>query len=220
MRFITDMKIRTKLSVAFGIMVILMAGTGVAGYQGINRIHVLLDRLFSVQLPAIDLLNEADRDLQQLLVAERSMMFTDPASPLFEQFIKQYKTNFEQSGTRWEKYKALSKTDQEKAIFAIFDTARKEWEEDSLKVVEMVKEEENQTAAVALSLGHAKKHFEEMREQLDRLTEINLELAAQASAEGKAVYDSALTIVISVVVSGIFLGGFWPGLLQGRSRPR
>jgi len=85
------------------------------------------------------LLIEAYRDLQQLLVAERSMMFTDPNTPLFQQFQEEYETNFKQSDERWNKYKSLAETAEEKAIFETYDNARQAWKSNSRKVIDLAR---------------------------------------------------------------------------------
>ena len=70
----------------------------------------------------------ADRDLQQLLVAERSMIFTDADSSMFQQFVDDYETNMKQADTRFAKYKALATLDEEMALIPGYEKARAEWE--------------------------------------------------------------------------------------------
>ena len=192
MHFIKNMKIGSKLLSAFAIMVIFMGVIGYTGYQSVNGIQHDLEKIFSVQLPAIDYLIEADRDLQQLLVAERSMMFTDPNSAIFKQFIEEYEANFKQSDTRWSKYAALASTAAEKELFGAYQKAREAWQEDSRKVVQLAKQG-NVQQATELTLGEAKTHFEEMRDQLDKLTELNLELAKRTEEDALAVAEKNRT---------------------------
>ena len=114
MNFIKNMKIRGKLLMSFGIMVVFMGIIGFIGYRSVKSVQMNLENIFTVQMPAIDFLIEADRDLQQLLVAERSLVFTDPGAELFKQFVTEYETNFKQSAERWDKYRALASTPEEK----------------------------------------------------------------------------------------------------------
>jgi len=209
MEFIRNMKIRTKLLTGFGIMVLL---TGIIGYAGINSLgslHGDLETIYATHMPSIDFLIEADRDLQQLLVAERSMIFTEPTSELFKQFVNEYETNFKQSDTRWNKYKALARTSEEKKLFAVYDQARQEWQADSRKVVDLVKKntEDAMQSAKALTLGDAKEHFEQMRDQLDKLTEINLELARVASENAAGTYRSAIMLLVLATLFCVSAGG-------------
>ena len=203
-------------------MILIMGIIGYIGFRSANSIHKDLKSIYSVQMPSIDFLIEADRDLQQLLVAERSMIFTEPESPLFTQFVEEYESNFRQSEERWNKYKALARTAEEKAIFAIYDSARKEWQVDSQKVVELagMATEEASEQAKLLTLGDAKKHFEHMRDQLDKLTEINLALAQSASDNADATYKSVLMVLLIAIFLGVSAGALlaW-SIARGVTRP-
>ena len=134
MAFIKNLKIRVKLLAGFGIMVVFMAVIGYTGYRSVRGVQTDLKAIYGIQMPSIDFLIEADRDLQQLLVAERSMIFTDPKSELFKQFVEEYETNLKQSDSRWNKYVALAQTAEEKALFTVYDEARKKWQLESRKV--------------------------------------------------------------------------------------
>ena len=205
MNFINNMKIRAKLLSAFAIMVGFMVVIGYTGYKSVKGIQTELENIFTVQMPSIDYLIEADRDLQQLLVAERSMIFTDPNSALFKQFVDEYETNFKQSVERWEKYQALASTAAEKELFSVYQKAHEEWQENSREVVQLA-EKRNTKQAVALTLGEAKKHFEEMRDQIDKLTEINLELANNARVNAQSTYKSTVAVLMTAISLGIVAG--------------
>ena len=82
-------------------MVALVAALGLSAFLSTYVIHRSVIDLFSVRLPAIDAVVEADRDLQQLLVAERSMIFAEKHSPEFAGFLKEWETNLKQSDDRW-----------------------------------------------------------------------------------------------------------------------
>jgi len=73
---------------------------GVLGYLGVflsRNIYRNLEEIHTVRLPALDLLLEIDRDLQQLLVAERSMIFAKTDSEVFRKLLEDYETNLRQS---------------------------------------------------------------------------------------------------------------------------
>jgi len=76
-----------KLIVGFSIMILIMGIIGSLGYFSTDKIQKNLEEIFTVRLPGIDYLVEADRDLQKLLVAERSMMFAEVSSGEFFQDV-------------------------------------------------------------------------------------------------------------------------------------
>jgi methyl-accepting chemotaxis protein len=128
------MRIGSKLlSVCFILLAFMVAiGWGAAG--SMKRINNYLHDIFTYRLPSIDFLIEADRDLQQLLVAERSLIFAQAKSDAYKKLMDEYQTNFRQSQERWNKFKALSTAAEDQRFIESHDKARSEWESSTQKV--------------------------------------------------------------------------------------
>ena len=172
MKWFKHLTVGKKLIFGFATMVALMAVIGFAGYQSTAKINHNLNTIFAVNLPSINYLLQADRDLQQLLVAERSMIFANTKSDAFKDFIKEYEENLKQSQERWAKYKALAASAEEKAVFTQYENASQEWQAISKRVVDgrVADTRAGRREALDLTLGQAKAKFEEMRDYLDQLT--------------------------------------------------
>ncbi len=208
MKWFKNIKIRTKLLLSFSITIILMIIIGLNGFLSVKRIQRNLDDIFAIRLPSIDYIIEADRDLQQLLVAERSMIFSDVSSDVFKELLNEYETNLKQSNERWEKYKAIATSPEEKELISKYEKAREEWKSISGKIVEGRKSDtrEGRNLALDLSLGTGKKMFEEMRSYLDKLTEVNLEAAKRASEAASLTYRRTIISLFSVMGIGLITG--------------
>lgn len=215
MQFLNNLKIRTKILSGFAILLLITIVIGIFSFRGMRDIKEELDNIFLVQLPSIDFLIEADRDLQQLLVAERSMIFTDVGSDGYKSFMEEYEENLQQSDTRWQKFKALSKNENEKSINETYDQARLEWMKISRQVLEELAKntEESRNSAIELTLGEASSKFEKMRDQLNTLTELNIANAEKASSEATATYNLAKTILMAMVFAGVALGVILAGII-------
>jgi methyl-accepting chemotaxis protein len=211
MKALKKMTVGTKLILGFGCMIVIICGIGLVGYESSSSIHRDLTRIFSVHLPSIDLIVEADRDLQQLLVAERSMMFADVKSDTFKRLIGDYEENLRQSGERWGKYKAIAATDRERTLIVKYDSARAEWQKISRQVVDARRADTRagRREALDLTLGPAAEKFEAMRNVLDQLTVINLELADAADKAAALSYSKSRLIQISAIGAGFLLGLFF-----------
>ena len=198
MAFFKNMKIRSKILSGFVLILFFMTIIGLAGYLGVNQVRDDLNTIFNVRMPALDYLIEADRDLQQLLVAERSMVFTATKSDAFKTLVEDYETNMTQAAQRWEKYKALATTDREKELIPKFEAARKEWMDISRQVVDGRKADTRQGRRLALDLstGAANEKFEAMRDYIDKLTGINLEYAETGHREANDTYGDAVTTIL------------------------
>ncbi len=208
MQFLMNLKIRTKILSGFTILVLLMIVIGFSSYRGMKQIKASLDDIFLVRLPSIDFLIEADRDLQQLLVAERSLVFTEPGSQRFKDFISEYDKNYQQSDDRWNKFKALSVAEDEKPIIATYDKARGDWTTSSRNVLNELEKntDDARKTAIELTLGETSSKFETMRDQLNTLTELNLANAEKASKDATSIYKMAMTALIVTICIGVVLG--------------
>ena len=223
MKWFVNLKVGSKLMLGFSIMIVLMGIIGFAGYRSATTINGELDEIFDVRMPALDYLVEADRDLQQLLVAERSMVFAAVDSEVFKKLVKDYEENLEQSDQRWQKYKALPHLSAKEAeIFPKYDKAREEWRAISRKVVDGRKEDtsDGRRLAIDLTLGEAQKKFEEMRGYLNDLQDVNLEVAKEANKIADSTYQSTKISIFTVTGLGILFGIFLAQVIsRGITKP-
>ena len=121
MKWFRSLKVGARLILGFSSILLLMAVVGFVGNRAVQSIHKELEVIFTVRLPSIDFLVGADRDLHQLLVAERSLVFADTGSDIFKQMVRAYEENLVQSEERWHKYKSLPKTPDELAIIPLWE---------------------------------------------------------------------------------------------------
>jgi methyl-accepting chemotaxis protein len=127
-----------------------------------------------------------------------------------------------QADERWEKYKSLASSSEEKAIMPKYEETREAWKAISKKVVDgrSADTRQGRREALDLTLGIAKEKFEEMRDNIDQLTGINLSLAKQAREEASATYQSTIITLLSIISIGILIGSFlmW-GISRGVTKP-
>lgn len=208
MNFLKNMMIRSKLLAGFTIILFFMIIIGICGLYSAKTISNKLDDIFLKRFPAMNFLIEADRDLQQLLVAERSLVFADKSSDSFKVFLNDFKENLAQSDQRAKKYRQLIDTEKEIEIFGQYETARKHWINYSQKVVDYILSDnrEDNISAKNISLGEANIKFENMRGYLDKLTEINLEIAEQNRLQANETYKFVIYIILITCILGISFG--------------
>ncbi len=203
MDWFKNLKISRKLALSFTIMIMLVFIVGLTGWQSLSFIHKKTEEVSQIRLPAIDLVIEADRDLQQLLVAERTMMVVSPQSEMFKEQEAAYQENMQQSKDRWEKYKALAISKEETDLFPQYEQTRQQWKSLSENLVEKRK------AGLAISeleLKEVAQKFEKMREYLNTLTEINLNGASLADKATNASYASMITKLVVFLIISIIAG--------------
>jgi len=207
MSLLKDTRIGARLLTAFLSLTVILVATGWLGLRSMNIINDKLDEIFETRMPSLDLLLQVDRDLHQLMVAERSMIFADRGDKVFEDLIKEYETNFKQASERWNKYKALPLTDPERALFSKYEENFAAWQKISRQIVDGRKADtrEGRRLALDLSLGEARSAFETMREVINQLTEINNSTAADADASASAAYTQARSTVLAFTAAGLLV---------------
>ena len=197
-----------RLGLAFGALLALMAVLAVTAFTATRTIQASVTDLFEVRLPALDSVIEADRDLQQLLVAERSMIFAETASDAFKGLLDEYEQNVKQSDERWNTYKALAKTPEERPIVEGYEAARAEWLALSRQIVEGRRSNtmDGRILAMDLTLGQAREKFVKAREFLNQAQELNLGLAKQQHADSLATYRMARNVIMSFGLLSVAVG--------------
>lgn len=216
MNWFRNLRIGKKLSIGFSFAILLLAAVGVFGVWGSGEIYEKLEAALFKRLPAIDYLIESDRDLQQLLVAERSMIFENAKSERFKQFVADYDENLKQSRDRMAKFEALGLSEEEKTILEQYKKDRKAWEELSLKVKKGREEDtrDGRRLAIDLTLNQANAAFNKMRGHLDKLQEISLKLVEQYQEESKGTYRRTFWFSIIITACAILLVMFLLFLLN------
>ena len=202
--WLRNIKIRTRLSIGFMVMIVFIGCIGYVQYLRVNAISQSLDDIYAVRLPSIDLIIEADRDLFQLLTAERTLMLTDRNSEAFARLLQLHQENLRQSSERWQSFKELALGAEEQAIIPQYEYARQEWEKFAEDVLTAIQTGERQEA-LQLSLGQANVTFEAMREHLNRLTDINLALAERASQHAAEIYHTSAIALAATTGAGIVI---------------
>jgi len=212
---LNNLKIRNKLIATFALILLFMAGIGWVAYTGMTLIERNLNALFSVSLPSIDLLIEADRDLQQLLVAERSMISADRESSVFATLKEDYEKNLNQVNERFEKFQKLVDSPEERKLINSFEQDRTTWEPVSRQVVTLAASGtmDGKKNAMDLSLGKASDLFEATRGNLDKLTEITLKNAELAQQHSTSVYNRAMVALVTILITACVIAAVMAFLL-------
>ncbi len=221
-KWLMNMRIGTKLLLGFSLMVVLMGTIGYAGYRSSKAIKERLDHIFTTSLPSIELLLEVDRDLQALLVAERTLILINVQDEAFKKLVEDYEVNLAQSEECWTKYKAIPASDEERKLQVIFEEARGEWKAVSKRVVEGRRADtrEGRREAIDLTIGDAKKKFEKMREVLDRLSALSFQAASQSRESALVTQQRSDRLIGGVTVAGVLAGMLLTWLLRrGIIRP-
>lgn len=154
-------------------------------------------------IKAVDTLVQADRDLYQALVAERSMIFSKPGSEEFQAMVESHSENIEQAKRRVDAFRDYYSDAAIEQLYEAYVGHRETWQPltEKIRAEREADTRAGRRTAIELSFGSAAKEFDAMRDQIDLMTEhlnkISSEITNDAS---EAVSSSAATIMSLLVV--------------------
>jgi methyl-accepting chemotaxis protein len=172
-------------------------------------------------LPALEFVHEVDRDMQQALVEERSLMFVRQASEDATKGRKDHAEKLAQARAAWQKYKVVPAGRDEMALWPEFEGAYADWEKASNEAARLLAEEsaDARKDAIELSLSEGEKKFMKAQGLLSRLAEVRLKSAEEfaGKVQATAVRTTVLTVVVllALLACGIALGLLFSRLIAG-----
>ena len=210
LRAFADLGFRWKIALPILLLAALLVAMGTLGVRGITQVAESSTTLTNRHLPAISLLLNADRDLYQAFVAERSLLDEDSGAHA-AQLRASHAENLQQAYDRVHKFAAMQPGSEALALVAEFDRGFERWKATSLRVLELASSDPN--GASRLSFADSEAQFEEARTAIDKLGELEDSAAnavgTDAIARGEAlVWQQGLIITIGLLVCLVLVVGF------------
>ena len=219
MAWFYNLGFRWKLTLPVALLAILLATTALIGVQLINRLSEDVNRLADEFLPGLNSLLQADRDLYQALVAERSMIFVDTNSDEYKKLTAMHDENIGQARERAVKFFRTTRSEQaqerEQEFLALFD----KWS-DTTQEIERQRSEGGRigrSTAIDMSFKEGVTKFDAMRQVIDELTDLVQKDAAAAGANAHTTTDNnqiiqAATLTVGLLVCAL-VAFFFPILI-------
>lgn len=201
-RLFTDLGFRWKITLPIAALALLLVLMGFVGMRGVNHVADSSQQLATRHLPAIGLLLNADRDLYQAFVAERSLLDSD-AGDHVQPLKASHAENLKQAYDRVQQYAAMQPSSEALALVDQFNRGFQQWSEVSQRVIEQI--DLDPLAASALSFGDSESSFDAMRDAIDKLGDLE---AAAANSEGEvAIAEGAATAKQQIIMLAVGLVG-------------
>lgn len=196
-RLFADLGFRWKITLPISFLAVLLVLMGWLGMRGIDQVAGSSNTLATRYLPAISLLLNADRDLYQAFIAERSLLGAG-AGAHAQALRLSHAENLQQAHERVQRYVQMQPGAEALALVDQFNRGFEQWQKVSQRVIELVNSDPQ--AASALSFGDSEVRFEAMRDAIDQLGELEDQAANRegesAIAEGLAVAAQQGTILL------------------------
>ncbi|WP_027589288.1 methyl-accepting chemotaxis protein [Pseudomonas sp. RL] len=186
LRLFADLKFRWKIALPILVLAVLLMLMGLLAMRSIEHLVQASTQLTNRSLPAVSLLLNADRDLYQAFIAERSLLgdFTEEHAQALRD---SHRENLSQAHERVNRYATLQPSPEARRLVEEFNRGFERWKATSERVLAMTRE--YPAGATALSFGESEKLFEAARDAIDKLGELE---DATAEALGQSAIDQGI----------------------------
>src|SRR5690606_7798078 len=118
---------RWKLSLPIGLIAAVIVAIGVANYFLLSKIQAHVEQVMEADMPGTQLLLEMDRDLYQVLMAERSLLAMEPGHPERRMYLKEHRETLDQVETRGAKAHRLFGESEANILLTRFFLDFRQW---------------------------------------------------------------------------------------------
>ncbi len=210
----SDLGLAKKLMLPIAVLGSLLAALSVIQISNLNSITAEYSHINEEYLPAVELTLNADRDLYQAQIAERSIALGLSA----ETYTKMHAENLDQVATRLKKISTLHVSQEAKDLAESFLTAFNIWRPKSEKMVQQaVSGGITIGQATEMSTGSLEKEFETIRETLnvlgEKLGEEAKSLQVSAEHTKSAALRSILILVGVALLIALLVAVYFPRLI-------
>ncbi len=228
MSWFNNLTFRYKLMLPLGLLAALILFMAISAMMIIKDLSQTTHNVASNDIAALNYLLQADRDLYQALVAERSMIFVDVESDNFKKLTASHHENVQQARERIGKFIQIANTSGFAKslgmlpLFKNYEKLRDQWEAQTNEVVRQraSNTRSGRNTSIEMSFGSSAKAFNAMRGVIDNLSEQMLKQidVISNSSDIKAAsanLNMTILLVIAIVLCA-FLALVFPILI---SRP-
>ncbi|WP_257167366.1 methyl-accepting chemotaxis protein [Bradyrhizobium sp. SRS-191] len=218
MSFFSNLSIRNKVLLAFGVVLITAVGLGGFSIDRLGTVNGSAAEVRDNWLPATGWLGTISKSVEQYRARQGQFLLAATAEEKKQQ-EEQIGESLELFNKTWDLYEPTVTTAEEKALVAAFKRPWTAYLEDSKPLLELSRK--NQTeAATVLFMGKLRDEFVEARKALEKDLAWNVEQGKKEADKGAAVYQSSRSWILAVIALAVILCiAMGSMIVTGVSRP-
>ena len=180
MTWFNNLNFRFKLLLPIVLLALVLIAIATVSMMNFKSVAGSVDAISDEHLPGLNFLLQADRDLHQAQVAERTLLSVTPAGQRAKNLIATHNENIEQAQQRVDRFLSLTSSSKERQMVADYKEKVATWSDTAQQVITLHNQGQIEQA-VRLSEGQSGDQFETMRDVLDQLEQRKEEAALNQS---------------------------------------
>jgi methyl-accepting chemotaxis protein-1 (serine sensor receptor) len=211
-----NLKISTRLMMMMGILSVLLIVIGAIGLYGIGKSNDSLKTVYEDRTAPMGQIADINRLLlRNRLAIANSLSFHDE----LEKNVADIDANIAAIGKVWDAYMATTLTPEEAVLAKKFAEDRSKFVQEGLKPAVAALKAKDVEAAKRIVVDKVRPLFVPVREGVDALMKLQLDVAKQEYEAGVARYNTIRIIALSSIFGGVlFAAAFGLSLIRGISR--
>lgn len=204
MNSFTNLKISTRLSWSFGLMLVIVLGIVAAAMFKMSSMRALGEDIATNWIPSMRLVNDMDTALSNFRVEELRHVMASSEAEMADSDKKAgaLQASIGQDNTA---YLKLISSPEEKALHDGFERARASLNEVHGRIIDLSRKNQKDAARKLLE-GESVQHFDAASKALDQLVALNRDGAMTATKNSDAAYRSArLTMIAASVLATVLV---------------
>ncbi|HEX4940647.1 MAG TPA: methyl-accepting chemotaxis protein [Candidatus Kapabacteria bacterium] len=175
MRTFRDLSFRLKISLPMIIITLMFLASSVSSLLQSRELAANAEQIVHQHLPEINYILQADRDLYQAQIAERSIIFLPAGSPSLAQYEAQFQENAQQARERVQKFFDNNSDPRWRSYAERFDTNYRQWLDLASRNVRTRMSGQNIEGDTTTIISKTETSFQAARAVLDELTDLRIE---------------------------------------------
>ena len=205
-----NLKISTRLSAAFGLLVLLLVGLAIAAVAQLKAMRTATVDITENWLPSVQAVSRIDAQAAELrLIVLSHVMNTDDAA--IKKIDQQLLDERAKMAKLREAYERLISSPEEKRLYEEFAGHWKNYIAVNDKALELSRRNDNDAARVIVE-GESRKLYDAAGVALEKLVALNDKGASESKADSEHTFKAALTVLLivsAVALAVAILAALW-----------
>jgi len=209
MKWITDLRLATKLGLAFATVLALTVFVGGFSIVKLAQVNSTATQLSAHWMPAMRAIEDIKSQIARIRTRELQYIISnDPAE--MEKYDKVIANDLIDLGKMQDDYVKLLLTSEEKAAYANFTSMWERYMAEDAKIRAAARTNDDETAKTLIR-GESNKLIVALRGQVDQLVKLYGEGGNALARDGDALYTSSRDWIIALLAGSVVLGalGAW-----------
>ena len=204
MKFFENMRLATKLALAFSAILLLSAGIGLAAIAGLAAVNQTAATLSSDWMPSMRVIQDIKSQVARIRTREFQYIISTEQTEM-DKYDKVIAGDLKDLAVMQEKFVVLADTAEEKQLYGDFLTMWKSYLEEDNKIRAAMRAGDEATAK-KLIRGESNRLIVALRGQIDKLVKVYGDGGDAAAAAGHETFLTARSWIIALLCLSIGLG--------------